>query len=64
VGEQDAERLPIAAAAGLGEVLVRKLFAGGASGIELIRLGAVAPGRLSGTVDLDHPLTRSCMRSL
>jgi hypothetical protein len=34
--EQDAKRLPIAAAARLGEVLARERLAGGAGRIELI----------------------------
>lgn len=36
-------------------MLTGQRFAGGADGVELVGLGAVAASRAGGTVDLDHP---------
>ena len=55
-GQQDAQSFPVAASPRLGEVLAGERFAGGAGGVELVGLGAVAAGRARWPVDLDHPL--------
>ena len=55
-GEQDAQRLPVAASPRLGEVLPGERFPGCACGVEPVGLGAVAAGRARRPVDLDYPL--------
>ena len=55
-GEQDAQRLPVAASPRLGEVLPGERFPGCACGVKPVGLGAVAAGRARRPVDLDYPL--------
>ena len=54
-GQQDAHRFAVAASPRLGEVFAGQRFAGGADGVEVVGLGAVAAGRSGRPVDLDDP---------
>lgn len=54
-GEQHPHRLAVAAPTRLCEVVSCERFSGGADGVELVGLGAVASCRAGGSVDLDHP---------
>ena len=58
--QQHADGFAVAAGAGLGEVLARERFAGGADGVKLVGLGAVAARRTLGPVDFDDPLEMPC----
>ena len=53
--QQNADGFAVAAGARLREVFALERFAGGADRIELVGLGAVAPRRALGAVDLDDP---------
>lgn len=55
-GEHDPHRFTVTARPRRGQVVTSEGFAGGAYGIQVVGLGAVAPRRAGWAVDLDDPL--------